>query len=178
MTCFQLSWLILGIIFVAENGQRSVVSGMPVDTFDGSRLCDFNFRAVGAEEVRSHIAFEVVYRDTNSVLANSTNCNMEFWRDAIGLGMPPGNKRSLDQLEVQLTRENGKLFKVEKQTIKLSIRFIIAFLSDEIIVKIVFNDSDRFHLYSAMFIFKQVINASIHSSTRRPQMMYYALELV
>jgi len=32
--------------------------------------------------------------------------------------MPPGNKRSLDLLEVQLTRENPELFKifVEKET--------------------------------------------------------------
>ena len=120
MTCFQLGWLILGIIFVAENGQRAVVSGMPVDKLDGSTLCDFNFRAIGAEEGRSHIAFEVVNRDTSSVLANSTNCNIEFWRDATALDMPPGNKRSLDQLDVQLTRENDKLFKVRKQMIKLS----------------------------------------------------------
>ena len=115
MTCFHLCWLILGIIFVTENGQRSVVSGMPVDKFDGSRLCDFNVRAIGAEEERYRIAFEVVYRDTSSVLANSTSCNMKFWRDVTGLGMPAGNKRSLDQLEVQLTRENAKLFKVESK---------------------------------------------------------------
>ena len=110
MTCFQLGWLILGIIFVAENGQRSVVYGMPVDPFDGSRLCGFKF--MGAEEERSHIAFEVVYRNISSVLAKSTNCNMEFWRDATGLGVPPGNKRSLDKLGVQLTRDNPELFKV------------------------------------------------------------------
>lgn len=118
MTCFQLGWLILGIIFVAENGQRSVVSGMPVDKFGGSGLCGFNFRAIGAEAERSHIAFEVVYRDTSFVLANSTNCNMEFWHDATGLSVPPGNKRSLDKLEVQLTRENAKLFKVYREIIK------------------------------------------------------------
>ena len=117
MTCFQLGWLVLGIIFAAENGQRLVVCGMPVDGFDGSSLCSVNFRTIGAESERSHIAFEVVYRDTSSVLAKSTNCNMEFWRNVTGLGTPTGNKRSLDQLEVQLTRENAELFKVQNQMI-------------------------------------------------------------
>ena len=115
MTCFQLGWLIFAVIFVAENGQRSVVCGMPVDQFDGSRLCSFNFREMGAEKQRSPIAFEVVYRHTSSVLANSSKCFMEFWRDVTStrLGMPPGNKRSMDLLEVQLTRENPELFKVK-----------------------------------------------------------------
>ena len=155
MTCFQLGWLILVIIFVAEHGQRSVVSGMPVEKLiDGSTLCD-SFSAIGAEEGRSHIAFVVVYWDTSSFPANSTKCNIEFWRDATALGMPPGNKRSLDQLDVQLTRENDKLSKVRKQMIKLSIRFIIAFSSDEITLKIAFNDSDRYDMYLTMFIFKE-----------------------
>lgn len=109
--------MILGSIFVAENGQRSVVSGMPVDKFDGSRLCSFNSRAMRAEEQRSHIAFEILYRDTSSVFPKSTNCNLEFWHEATRLGLPPGNKKSFDHLEVQVTRENPELFKV-KQMIK------------------------------------------------------------
>jgi len=141
MTCFQLGLVILGIIFVAENGQRSVVSGMPVDKFDGSRLCAFNFRTIGAEAERSHIAFEVVFRDASSVLANSTNCNMEFWRYATRLSVPPGNKRSLDQLEVRLSRENAKLFKVYEQVIKFINQICCyLFVRFESIPKIAFND--------------------------------------
>ena len=142
MTCFQLGLLILGIIVVGENGQRSFVSGVPVDKFDGSRLCGFDFGSIGAEAERYRIAFEVVYGDISSVLANSIiNCNMEYWRDAARLSVPPGNKRSLDQREVQLTRENDKLFKVYEQMIKCIIQIhCYFFVRFESIPKIAFND--------------------------------------
>lgn len=111
----QLGWVILGIIFVAENGRRSIVFGMPVDSLDGSKLCGLNFKSIAAREERSRIAFDVLYWDTTSVPANSITCNLEFWNEAVSLDMPPGNKRSFNHLEVRLTKENSKLFKVKSK---------------------------------------------------------------
>lgn len=69
---------------------------MLVDKFDGSRLCDFNFRVIGVEEECFCIVFEVVYWDISFVFINSISCNMKFWCDVIGFGMFVGNKRLLD----------------------------------------------------------------------------------
>ncbi|XP_078381948.1 uncharacterized protein LOC144664651 isoform X2 [Oculina patagonica] len=108
----QLVCVILGIIFVAENGRRSIVFGMPVDGLDGSKLCRSNIKSNAAGKERSQIAFEVLYWDTTSVPANSVKCNLEFWNEAVSLNMPQGNKRSFSHLGVRLTKENPKLFKI------------------------------------------------------------------
>lgn len=137
MRCYQLCWVILGIVFVAENAQRCVVSGMPVKKIDGSKLCSLNFRPMPAKGERFRIAFEILYRKTTSVIANSSNCNLEFWNDATRRNMPSGNKRSFDHLEVRLTRENPELFKVKINQIHTALPFRFT-------LKIAFSDSDHF----------------------------------
>lgn len=95
----------------------SVVSGMPVERFDGSNLCRLNFGRMASREGPSRIALELLYRDTSSIVANSNRCNLEFWNGRARWTKPPGDKkRSFDQMEVRMVKENSELFKVRNQS--------------------------------------------------------------
>lgn len=113
MRCFHLGRVIFCVIFVAQLGRRAVVTGMPLEMLDGSNVCGLNFRTIAAKESYSRIAFEVFYRDTTLLPANSTKCNLELSNEATRQDIPTGTKRAFNLFQVRLTRENSELFKVK-----------------------------------------------------------------
>lgn len=107
--------MILGIVFLVENGQLRDVYGMPLDlSTGGSKLCSFDFGTLSGEQQNSRVAYEVLFRDKTSFIVNSSYCILEIWNDATRISELAGNKRSAQTLKVRLKIENPELLKVKK----------------------------------------------------------------
>ena len=108
--------MILGIVFLVENGQIEDVFGMPLDLSsrpDGSKLCfDLGIAPGPWKQNRSYIAYEVLFRDKTSFIANTSDCNLEIWNDPNRTDPPGGNKRSFHGIEARLKIEDKGLYKV------------------------------------------------------------------
>lgn len=103
----------VGIVFLVETGQIEDVYGMPLHlSMGGSNVCDFDFGALPGLKQRSRIAYEIVFRDSASFIANSSHCNLEIWNDGEKMDNPAENKRSSRKLGVHLEIENPELYKV------------------------------------------------------------------
>lgn len=114
MRCFQRCWVIFILIFFGESEWMPSVSGMPMEQrFDGSTLCGLDFGRNAASKEYSRIALELIYKDTATVVANSTKCDLEFRDGAAQWKKLTGNeKRSFDRIEVRVTEGNPELLKV------------------------------------------------------------------
>ena len=90
------------------------VSGMPLEQrFDGSNLCSLDFGRNAASKEYSRIALDLIYKNTATVVANSTKCDLEFWNGAAQWNQLTGNdKRTFDRIEVGVTEVNPELLKV------------------------------------------------------------------
>ena len=151
----QLCWMILGFVFWVENGQIEDVYGMPLDLLtrpDGSKLCfDFGIVPGPWKQHRSYIAYEVLFREKTSFVANTSDCNLELWNDPKRINPPGGNKRSFHRIKARLKIEDKGLHKVvlnENQILNLFF---------------VFRDFSR-NIFSAICVTKLiffVINVSI-----------------
>ena len=109
----QLFWMAVGIVFLVEAGQIEDVYGMPLHlSTGGSSVCDFDFGALPGLKQRSLIAYEIVFRDSASFIANSSYCNLEIWNDGEKINNLAENKRSSRKVGVRLEIENPELYKV------------------------------------------------------------------
>ena len=117
MTFRHFHWLILGIAFLIESGQMKDVFGMPWRLFmGGSNLC-FDFgSSPGPQEIhREYIAYEVLFSDETSLIANTSYCNLDVWiDDSKGILLHGRDKGSFHKIDARLKIENPEFFKVMK----------------------------------------------------------------
>lgn len=117
MTFRHFHWLILRIAFLIESGQMKDVFGMPSRLFmGGSNLC-FDFgSSPGLQEIHSeYIAYEVLFSDETSLIANTRYCNLHVWIDGSkGILLHGRDKRSFHKIDARLKIENPEFYKVMK----------------------------------------------------------------
>ena len=117
MTFRHFHWLILGIAFLIESGQMKDVFGMPSRLFmGGSNLC-FDFgSSPGLQEIHSeYIAYEVLFSDETSLIANTSYCNLHVWIDGSkGILLHGRDKGSFHKIDARLKIENPEFYKVMK----------------------------------------------------------------
>lgn len=117
MTFRHFHWLILGIAFLIESGQMKDVFGMPSRLFmGGSNLC-FDFgSSPGLQEIhREYIAYEVLFSDETSLIANTSYCNLDVWIEGSkGILLHGRDKGSFHKIDARLKIENPEFYKVMK----------------------------------------------------------------
>lgn len=117
MTFRHFHWLILGIAFLIESGQMKDVFGMPSRLFmGGSNLC-FDFgSSPGLQEIHSeYIAYEVLFSDETSLIANTSYCNLDVWIEGSkGILLHGRDKGSFHKIDARLKIENPEFYKVMK----------------------------------------------------------------